>query len=501
VPLNQPASSPTFQEARVSHIPQALPRFWEQFAAYGHRPAVLDSHTDAVISYRQLDEMTRIGAQVLSAPTKRLVCLAIHNDTGGILCYLSALRAGHAVCLCGPDAGVTIDAAFIQQYAPDIVIWRSAGASENLPPADYQRAHDFFGYDKACVTAGGQLIHPDLALLLRTSGSTGGVRTVRLSYANLAASVWQVSGALGLEPDDRAALPLPLHYVYGLSVLNTTLSVGGCLITGSGATSDPDFWRLCDSRGVTTLAFVPTQLRLLRGLGAHALPARALRRITLSGASLDRVTRDWTLSTFGTRGIDIYSMYGMAEACGRISVLRPAEFIARPGSVGRAVAGGCVAILASGEIAYKGPNVMLGYADGRGALQWGDALHGSLLTGDLGVLDESGNLYVTGRLNRLCKLLGVRVSLDDVEANLAAAGEVAVTSDDVTVRVYHTVSDEAVLHECIERLARRMALPARIFALIRVAEIPKTGSGKVCYAKLSATAPARARTYLQRVTS
>jgi acyl-CoA synthetase (AMP-forming)/AMP-acid ligase II len=177
-------------------------------------------------------------------------------------------------------------------------------------------------------------------------------------------------------------------------------------------------------------------------------------------------------------------MYGMTEACGRIAVLPTAEFAIRPSSVGRAVPHGELESLSSGEIVYHGPNVMLGYADRRADLILGDMLGGSLHTGDLGTFDCQGNLYITGRLNRTCKILGLRINLADVERHLMQVGEVAVTSDGRTIRIFHSTADETAVFASTDKLASRLGIPRAVFTVQKVHSIPRTDSGKILYTKL-----------------
>ena len=141
-------------------------------------------------------------------------------------------------------------------------------------------------------------------------------------------------------------------------------------------------------------------------------------------------------------------------------------------------------ILPTHEIVYSGPNVMMGYADARESLQMADSGADLLHTGDLGTIDVDGNLYITGRLNRFCKILGIKISLDDLEKNLAALGEVAVVSNDKSIYVFHTTSDVRPLIARTKYLAARIQIPRCTFELIRTDVIPRSTSGKIRYAEL-----------------
>ena len=78
-------------------------------------------------------------------------------------------------------------------------------------------------------------LHPVLAVLLPTSGSTGSAKWVRLSGRNLAANAASIADYLTLTAVERAITSLPLYYSYGLSVLNSHLLVGASLVQHEGA--------------------------------------------------------------------------------------------------------------------------------------------------------------------------------------------------------------------------------------------------------------------------
>jgi len=81
-----------------------------------------------------------------------------------------------------------------------------------------------------------------------------------------------------------------------------------------------------------------------------------------------------------------------------------------------------------GELLYRGPNVMMGYAASREDLALGNVTGGVLSTGDMAYMDEDGFLFITGRTKRDAKLFGLRINLDEVESMLRIHGPVAVVS-------------------------------------------------------------------------
>lgn len=154
-----------------------------------------------ILSYAELDEQTRRFANRLGQGQKRLVAIAAEASVHAIVAYLAALRAGHAIAMLPPcDERLWDD--FLNAFQPDF-IFRPANGHWRL-------------IEEVRPGNGSQAIHPDLALLLMTSGSSGTAKAVRLSYANLDANSRSIAAYLELSSTDRTALVLPLHYSYGL---------------------------------------------------------------------------------------------------------------------------------------------------------------------------------------------------------------------------------------------------------------------------------------------
>src|SRR3546814_10804198 len=110
-------------------------------------------------------------------------------------------------------------------------------------------------------------MHPDLAVLLSTSGSTGWPKLVRLSHDNLASNATSIASYLALTADDCGITSLPLHYCYGLSILNSHLLVGARIALTEASVVDDEFWSLVEVAGATGLAGAPHTFALLEPPG------------------------------------------------------------------------------------------------------------------------------------------------------------------------------------------------------------------------------------------
>jgi acyl-CoA synthetase (AMP-forming)/AMP-acid ligase II len=353
------------------------------------------------------------------------------TDVGGVARYLGALAARRPIALLDPDTATPALFGLVDRFAPALVTGVTGVAPDGYLAADLPGLGPIWSR----VVDGGVTPHPDLALLLTTSGSTGNTKLVRLSRDAVYANAESIAQSLDIDADQVAPTTLPLFYTYGLSVLNSHLLRGATVVLESTGIMQRPFWTAVETYGATSLAAVPYQYEMLRRLRFDPATYPTLRTLTQAGGRLraDLVT-DFAarMTTVGGR---LYVMYGQTEATARMTVLPPDRLADKPGSAGRPIPRGSLAVEA-GEVVYTGPNTMMGYADTALDLARGDDLGGTLHTGDLGHLDDEGFLFLTGRLKRIGKVFGVRVNLDDVEGALAAHGAVAAVAGDDRIHVF-----------------------------------------------------------------
>jgi acyl-CoA synthetase (AMP-forming)/AMP-acid ligase II len=179
-----------------------------------------------------------------------------------------------------------------------------------------------------------------------------------------------------------------------------------------------------------------------------------------------------------------------------MTTLQHDDFPIAPRSVGTALPGCRIEILdpdteGRGEVVFYGPNVMLGYAESRDDLCRGDDMNGRLTTGDVGFLDAADRLTLTGRVKRMGKIFGLRVSLDEVEmlANTLGPAAVTQTGEALTVHIATTgdaSADEALTHAILALLRERFTIPPAGYRTRIVDAIPRTDRGKIDYPALEA---------------
>jgi acyl-CoA synthetase (AMP-forming)/AMP-acid ligase II len=339
--------------------------------------------------------------------------------------------------------------------------------------------------------------HPELAVLLNTSGTTGSPRLVRLSEANIRSNAYAIAAYLELAADERPISSLPLHYAFGLSVLNSHWAAGAAIVLTSDSVVQPSFWESFRRHGCTSLSGVPHTYQVLERVGFRQMDLPSLTTLLQAGGALDRRLTAIYAEHMAARGGRFFVMYGQTAASPRIAYVPPTSLPAKIGSAGVAIPGGRLRIepadpsLGStgepgvGEVIYEGPNVMLGYATTADELALGDELGGTLRTGDLGYLDEDGFLYLRGRSKRIAKVHGKRVNLDEVESMMREQGPAAVVGGDDTLWVFCAFGSPTSMDELRNDFARRLGIHRSELRLAYVEAIPVTTSGKVDYEQLA----------------
>jgi acyl-CoA synthetase (AMP-forming)/AMP-acid ligase II len=431
-----------------------------------------------------------LAAQLPRSPARTVGFLLFGANFDAVGLYLGALRSGRHVPLLLPPtihAGLLED--LIARYRPEWIATTGAVA-----PGGYELQFQTGRMAVHVCTGSAHEVVPrePLGLLLSTSGSTGSRKLVRLSYQAIDSNAAAIVRYLRLHEDDRAISTLELSYSFGMSILNSHLAAGASMVLTDQNLLSRGFWELAQKSQITSLSGVPSQFAMLRRAGLERRGISSLRMLTQAGGNLSEPLKREFKTLSDRLGTEFFVMYGQTEAAPRISYVPPARLEDKLGSIGIAIPGGTLELdPASSELVYRGPNVMLGYAESRADLARGDELGGVLHTGDIGRRDDEGFFYLTGRLKRFIKLSGARVNLDDVEAMLVNAFDAQLacvgTDDRLTVVLGETssVTDSAIR----EFLRDRCDIYPGLVAVERRGSLPYTPNGKVDYQALMRQMP------------
>ncbi|MFN7634392.1 MAG: AMP-binding protein, partial [Acetobacteraceae bacterium] len=304
------------------------------------RPALIDG-TGARMDHGALRAAVDRAMRDLPAGRKALVLVRPRPVAASVVAILAVLAAGHALMLLDPGLPDDRFAGVLERVRPGLVL------DEGPLPAPWAPAAPVAGL-VAWAPGWGTVAepHPDLALVLPTSGTTGDPRLGRLSRAALAANVAAVVAATGIRPDDLAAAHLPLAYAFGLSVVLTHLAAGAAVLLPADGMPAPGFWAALRTAGATTLPGVPFHVETLARLGGpDRLDLPTLRTVLQAGGRAAPAALARLYAAMDARGGRLLVMYGQTEAGPRMAVLPHDAFPDRPGSVGWALPGGRFAVL------------------------------------------------------------------------------------------------------------------------------------------------------------
>ncbi len=464
------------------------------------RIALVSPSAASPVTYAELHALVRDVAARWTASRRQLVFLRVRNDLASVLAFLSLREAGHVVVLVDQALAPELFDALVNAYHPDLIVSSDIGERAGREPAGGELME--MGEVSCTVisarSARPPALHDQLALCLTTSGSTGSPKLVRLSETALTSNARAIASALDISCDDRAVTCLPLHYAYGLSILTSHLAAGASVVLSADSVMDGAFWSTVRERGVTSLAGVPYTYEMLERLGYGRVIPSSIRTMTQAGGRLSDAATLRAHAFMSERGGRFHVMYGQTEATARMAVL-PHEWLPDyVGCAGRAIQGGTLAAYSEagevlgpddeGELVYRGPNVMLGYATTREDLALGDVQRGVLHTGDLGVVSATGVVRITGRLKRMGKLFGVRVDLDMLETLAGTTAPTAIIEGDNAIIIFAAGGDAADIEALRARIASRLQVKQRVIDVRRIAALPRTSSGKVDYPTLRACA-------------
>lgn len=390
-----------------------------------HRPDAIAYRlrSAGALTYRQLADQAAALADWLMEriPRGSTVILSCPGDLHYPGAFLGILTAGCAVFPVSPEAS-------------DVELLRAASESEAVCIVGDERSIRL-------LTESGRMLSrhtheesprtnsPDDALrrlerssgdlLLQSSGTTGLPKIARRTGDSLDSVARATAEAIGFTMNDRVLMTIPLAHSYGLEHgLLAPIWAGSCVHLCPGLDLQILLPELAD--GITIFPGVPSTFEMLAGLHGEASMMPMLRSAYSAGAPLPQSVFETFLAKYNVR---ITQLYGATEI-GSVAFNSPADPF-DSASVGRAMRGVSIRIVDleghggllsagnEGQIAIHAPSMFSGYLNGSS-----DLIDGHFLTGDLGRLDESGCLFVTGRLKLLIDVGGMKVNPLEVEAVL-----------------------------------------------------------------------------------
>jgi acyl-CoA synthetase (AMP-forming)/AMP-acid ligase II len=335
-----------------------------------------------------------------------------------------------------------------------------------------------------------------VALLPYSSGTTGLPKGVMLTHSNLTASVRQVRSGLRMSERDTTLAVAPFFHIMGFVVsLAVPLASGSTVVTMPRF--DPErFFALIQRYRATVLAVPPPVMAVLAHHPmADEYDLSSLELVVSGGAPLGADLQRAVASRFPQAAVG--QAWGMTETTVG-ATLADRERGTVPGSVGYVMPNTALRVVdpeterdlgagEQGELWVTGPQVMAGYLGDRGATTEIIDAHGWLKTGDLGYVDDAGNVFVVDRLKELIKVNAYAVAPAELEALLlthpgvADAAVVGRPDDERGEVPVAAVVPRGDLDAdgLVDWVAERVAPHKRIRDVRFVDAIPRTPSGKL----------------------
>ncbi len=331
-------------------------------------------------------------------------------------------------------------------------------------------------------------------LMLLSSGTTGRPKIVFRDAASLDAVSESMVEAIGFRESDRVLACVPLCHSYGIEHgLLAPLWAGSCVHLAQGFDLRNVSRELSESK-ISILPGVPFMFEMLMRHTREGVTFPSLRIAYSAGGPLPRPIADSFSKRFG---IAASQLYGATEI-GSVTYSNPAPHGFDSASVGRAMKGVSIRIVATesidrmlstgeeGQVAVSATSMLQGYFDEPDP----PMIDGHFLTGDLGRLDEFGNLTVTGRIKLLIDVGGLKVNPLEVEEVLAQHSGVA-SCIVLPLRVSETVcrlkaivtpvgNNATLSPESLRKFARERLAGYKVPRLFEVRDqLPKSPTGKI----------------------
>lgn len=424
-------------------------------------------------------------------PERELVFCLCENRVGALAGFLSLYDCKDVCLLLSAKIDKGLLDTLYETYKPSYFWMPESKAGET----QYEVVYQFKDY-VLCKT-GNKVpeLHPELSMLMTTSGTTGSPKLVRHKYGNIESNAKNVAQVFGWTPEERGIIDLPMQYTMGLNVICSHLYAGATVLLIEVNLMSPKYWSFIKEQKGSNFTGVPFSYEILNRLRFWKMDLPHLTTLAEGGGKLSD-TLFKTIADFAVeKGKRFFATFGTTETSARLAFLPPEQAATHIGSIGHAIPEGKLILVdengneineadVEGELRYEGPNVTMGYGTCVEDLKKGDEFCGVYETGDIARKDEDGFFYIVGRKKRFLKLFGLRVSLDQSEKIIkdSLGIECACTGDDNQMLIY--ITQEGLKEEVKNLISEKTGLMAKSFEVREIESIPRFESGKINYKEL-----------------
>ena len=358
--------------------------------------------------------------------------------------------------------------------------------------------HDHFGVEQG---------PEDPAFAIYTSGTTGTPKEIIHNHHafehGIAACFDRVKE--GFDKDTVLQIPLPEYHIFGMVLRQMAINTGIKAVFYNNPTDPHGMAENIERYKVTMTAMTPDMFAQMLKVAPEKL--KSLKTVLLGAAKVPQSIIDWCLKN----DVNLIEGYGLSETM----ILTTGSKSEDPDcGVGKPLDGITITIAdpddptkelepgKEGMILAEGPTIFKGYVENHiecpFVTKFLDEGRRVFITGDIGYIDEKGNLHITGRTSRFAKIGGEKVPLEKIEEAIKSeyspnedGPQFAIDfvnngqSDNDTIILYST--NEALTREEANRLILKVAQldgKSKVKAIQRVSEIPIVGAGKPGYKKL-----------------
>ena len=439
------------------------------------------------IDYKSLLNFSEIILKKIKS--RSLVFLVCGNNVESIAGYISFLRSDCVITLVDEKQNYNNLSNLIKIYKPEIIFIKKS----KILIEGYKLIITFKNFyflqrkNKNKVN-----LNDELSLLISTSGSTGSSKQVRISHKNLSKNTKSIVKYLKISEHDNCITTLPMSYVYGLSVINTHIYTGGSIVLNEHSILYKNFWTLLAKHRVSNFAGVPFTYQMLDRINFYNKDLKHIKYLTQAGGKLDKELNKKILKKFCNKNRDFIVMYGATEATARMSYV-PKNFSKNKiGSIGIPIPGGKFSLMdennkeikksnKSGELIYSGKNVCLGYANNIQDLSKGDENNGVFRTGDIAKKDKEDFYYIVGRKNRIIKIHGNRINLEELENNLLTLGFESMCKVGKENKIIIYMKEIKSIQELRKSLPNLTNLHPSVFSIKIIQKFPLNKNFKLSY--------------------
>lgn len=456
-------------------------------------PAVIVDHSP--VSYRNLEELIASSAGLLRerevVPGDRVIVCGSNSLEWVVVAHALARLGAVHVPISSRILKTHTDE-YQRIYSPRLII--SDQASSNLWDHAILIAEFMTRDAEPPRSQTPSEIDPEsLHSIVQTSGSEGQPKGVCLSFRNHLSNALGSALNLGVRPDDRWLLNLPLDRIGGIATM-IRAAIYGITVVVHDHFNASEVWRSLDEDRVTQLSFVATTLRRVLDAAPGRRCPTHVRSVMVGGGPVPTYLIDEARG----RGFPILPTYGLTETSSQIATLSPVASESKQHSAGFPLAlaeleirddsGATVAAGTEGRIHVRGPMVSEGYWGKDGRVVNILDHDGWFATNDIGSFDHEGYLLVHGRADNVIISGGEKIHAEEIENALtqhpSVARAVVVGIDDdewgqSPVGFVELAPDRhADRNQLLDYLAERLPrykLPRRIEILEKIPTLP---SGK-----------------------